>query len=483
MCICCKNNTFNFSRTLHIASCNNIRTIKGFPFVKQIICYNCPLLVDIQLPSLTYIYIRNCPLLKDLNSLKRLKSMNIDFYSPNITARYSCVYIHGNVDHIDTLHATKLYIYSENLTSIKVSHVTKQLRISSDKIVSLPDMPNLKNLSCDGCTALRQLPYNLQSLEELRCSDTSIEIVNSQLPKLKILLCRNSIINKIESDIPKLKRLDIYGNSFICKLPDNLNALKYLNCSRTNINAINLYPNLRKLECSHTLITELPDFKRLKVLNCNNTQITSIKHYKYLTILYCYGTLIERLPKFDYLDFLNCNSTNITYVPLLKKVRYIDCSNSPITLIESINSLEVLICKNSLIKELPFFKKLLHLDCSNTLIESLNIPKLNTLLCDDCPRLTYLCPTHKHLKYLNELQCTRTNNIVYPRSLNVTYCTKNDSLLCIRMPYIKMYYKFSTNVVELYKKNLRRNNIILNIELLKCKILSDILYNYVSYFI
>ena len=100
-------------------------------------------------------------------------------------------------------------------------------------------------------------------------------------------------------------------------------------------------PNIEKLDCSNTKITEIPHIDGLKYLNCECTSITNIPYIETLTHLSCYRTKIKSLP-------------------YLKHLEYLDCSNTYITTLPKISGLRLLRCYNLLITEIPFVKSTMY---------------------------------------------------------------------------------------------------------------------------
>ena len=91
--------------------------------------------------------------------------------------------------------------------------------------------------------------------------------------------------------------------------------------ARSNIEleeTITRYPNLQRLNCSESRITELPpNLNKLQKLVCNETPITELPHnLNNLQKLVCAWTRITELPQnLNNLQELNCSWTRITKLP------------------------------------------------------------------------------------------------------------------------------------------------------------------------
>jgi len=110
---------------------------------------------------------------------------------------------------------------------------TYNLNISNNKLLFLPSIHSLRILQCDNCD-LRELP-SLPNIQDLSCS-----------------------------------------NNLLTKLPIYKNAIN-INCSKNFIKFLDLqlYPKLKRLNCSCNMITDLGNHKILSV-NATNCPILTV---------------------------------------------------------------------------------------------------------------------------------------------------------------------------------------------------------------
>ncbi len=138
-----------------------------------------------------------------------------------------------------------------------------------------------------------------------------------------------------------------------------------------NILKVPYFPNLKKLNCSHTNIAIIPLMNTLESLNCNYCKnIYSIDSFPNLKEICCRGSNIINISSMEKLEVLDCaccqNMKSINYFPNL---RALCCNYSPdifsIVLMEKLEILYVHMCIN--LSEIPNFPNLKELNISGCL--------------------------------------------------------------------------------------------------------------------
>ena len=222
----------------------------------------------------------------------------------------------------------------------------------------------------------------------------------------------------------KLGKLECYQNPLIW-LPNLPESVRHLDCSYDNLKSLPVLPSvlkylicndnnlpsfpplpssLIKFNCSSNPLTELPVLPEgLLYLACNNIQLLSLTILPTsLSALLCkQNHLIELPPLPKKLKNLECDSNSIFKLPMLPE------------------SLKVLKCSNNNITKLPLLPpKLKHLNCSNNRISSLPpLPELGVLNCSGNIQITCL-PFHTNSS-INVLQINGTNIHCLPSDLTI----------------------------------------------------------------
>jgi len=172
-------------------------------------------------------------------------------------------------------HLTELncsYNYLERLPSLP--ETLKILKCNSNRLYTIPKLPNLKILSCCA-NRLEKIPKLPDSLEELYCSMNALEKI-PKLPEYIIkLYCSDNDIVKLPK-LPKSIQILYCSDNDIVKLPKLPDTLIELNCSNNNIYHIRLPTHLRTLNCSNNLIEHLSLNLNLQKLECSHNKITTV---------------------------------------------------------------------------------------------------------------------------------------------------------------------------------------------------------------
>lgn len=135
----------------------------------------------------------------------------------------------------------------------------------------------------------------------------------------------------------------------LCKT-NVLNDITFLKCCK-KVKIIPHMPNLKKLNCCGTKVTEIPDtLVNLEELICDYTKIRKIPLFPNLTILSCQSMLVEEIPILPKLVLLDCSNTKVKEIPILNELYYLFCrENKLITHIPVLKSLESLNCELSIL--------------------------------------------------------------------------------------------------------------------------------------
>jgi len=160
--------------------------------------------------------------------------------------------------------------------------------------------------------------YNLNNVKYFNCANTSLNELPRFSNKLERLNISNTYIYHIPSNLINL--IEIYcDGSFVTYISDKFSKLETLITNNTNLKKINIYYNLKYLECSSNNISQLPILLSLIYLICKNTLIQNISNlYNLQLLIYldCSNTNIYRLPNYsDSLLYLNISNTLIESIP------------------------------------------------------------------------------------------------------------------------------------------------------------------------
>jgi len=113
-----------------------------------------------------------------------------------------------------------------------------------------------------------------------------------------------------------------------------------------NFNQILNYNNVIYLDCSHNLLTSLPDLPNSLVeLHCEWNSLTSLPDLpNSLRKLSCKHNNLSSLPKLpSELQELSCKNNRLSFLPELpKKLKYINCKDNELSVIPELpNSLQI----------------------------------------------------------------------------------------------------------------------------------------------
>ncbi len=239
--------------------------------------------------------------------------------------------------------------YFKTLVTLDCASASPSL--DSNKLTSLPPLPNsLDTLIC-GNTKLDSLPVLPNALTYLNCYINRI----TNLPALPAgLIHLDCFLNQMSS-LPvlpgSLLSLDCGGNLFT-SLPPLPAGLMHLGCTNSQITGLPTLPaTLIFLDCQNSNLVSLPTLPAglIEIMLYNN-KLTSL----------------PALP--DSLMYFDCDLNQLTNLPALPPyLTFFECSNNQLTSLPALpNSLTQFQCDNNQITSLPTLPdSLVLLDCYN----------------------------------------------------------------------------------------------------------------------
>lgn len=192
-----------------------------------------------------------------------------------------------------------------------------------------------------------------------------------QLP-CDTILCNTESLYASLKGVLRQQQIDLAGNHEI-----------------SSLSPLTELTELKEIDCSNTLVTDLVPIRNLnhlEVINFSETPVADISPLHYTTTLRelnCSYTLIKDLTPINGLiniESLKCEGIKITgleFVPQMKKLKLLDCSNTRIfnlSSLEAISTIEHLDISGTNVVNLDMVKtltKLTYLNCENTTISSL----------------------------------------------------------------------------------------------------------------
>lgn len=230
-----------------------------------------------------------------------------------------------------------------------------ELRLDCSNVEILETYPKLQKLSLSK-TKIKSLPYGMTRMIGLRISETKISEIPKDMQELTHIQCQQSEISDLR---------DFHKLEFICCYLTNITEIKNL--------------NLKFLDCSRCQIEDLPVLERLTYLNIDNTLIKQIKSYPRLTTLSMQYTNIERLSFLPSLAILDASFSKIKQIKIddCPSITELTLTGSEITNIEHFPMIEVLRIQDTKISLLPRLGSLFHLAISGSFLKTL--PRLVNL--------------------------------------------------------------------------------------------------------
>ncbi|HTA82217.1 MAG TPA: T9SS type A sorting domain-containing protein [Bacteroidia bacterium] len=285
--------------------------------------------------NLTYINIENLGI-KDLTGIQYFTSLgSLDFGngSPSIDS--------NKVASLPPLPNTLEYLACGNnqLTSLpSLASGLGILKCYGNKLTSIPTLPaGLNYLDCNGnmLTSLPALPAGLNYLD---CSNNQITTIPTLPSMLTDLRCGNNNLTNLPALDDSLNVLEVYNDN-LTTIPSLPGVLNVLQCQDNQLTSLPALPGkMGTLDCADNQLTSLPNLPNtLTVLFCTGNQLTSIPSLPAgISEITCSGNQLTTLPALPAgLSLLWCNNNNIYCLPplpnsLTDSVNF-DISANPLT--------------------------------------------------------------------------------------------------------------------------------------------------------
>jgi hypothetical protein len=189
-------------------SCKKVRRISSLPKLKELVCKNCPNLVEISnLPELENLTVNFCKKLSSIHTLPKVKFADV---SGN-----EAITIIQNFPELETLWCS----CCPSLTHIVALPSVKDIKSQQcEKLYQIAGLPELQKIMCGRCSQLKEI-YNFPKLEVLRCELSGVGLIKAvpNLQKLVSSLCYSLVwIDKL----PNLKELYCGGCRNLKTIPD-----------------------------------------------------------------------------------------------------------------------------------------------------------------------------------------------------------------------------------------------------------------------
>ena len=347
-------------------------SVSGCSALEQLHCYD---------NKLTYLDVYGCTSLKYINC--KNNQLSSIAYLSSCKAVLENLYITSNkftsLDRSDFSKLNNLYCSNNQLTSLTGLEYKKnmvRLDCSSNQLTSLNlSGCNLVNLICNNNRLSTMNLFGTPFLTTIDCSYnstlTSLDLLTYNSPRLSEVNCSYCGLTSIDWKNLKLTTLDCSYNSNLTMLNNSrddgvtarpLSSLNVKGCYA--LNSINVAGN-------ELTSLDLTGLGNLAVLECYNNQLTSLtlRGCTSLEDLYCGGNPLTSLN-------LNDNSN----------IKTLDCPCTQIAVlnVKGFTRLTTLSCWSSNIVSLDLrgCNALEQLDCDRNQIESLILPKENTVLND-----------------------------------------------------------------------------------------------------
>ena len=236
---------------------------------------------------------------------------------------------------------------------------------------------------------------------------TEIDVSQQSIDNLEGINCFSNL-KRLECYNVGLTSLDVSGNT----------ALEYLNCNSNLLTGIDLRNNteLTNLYCSDNPIAELnvSNNQKLRYLNCSGIQSTiDVSNNSELEWLDCsWGAFpASGLSNNTKLTGLVCSSNKLTELNLKnnKLLNYLDCHANQLTELDVSGNLEIetINCGGNKLEELNLKNntKLTKLNCGSNKLTNLNVSANKVLSVLDCAENSLSSLDLTSLKELKELHC------------------------------------------------------------------------------
>lgn len=252
--------------------------------------------------------ISNCPSLTEFRSYNDLKLNKLSISGSDMLRTIEIFQFGENrvIGEIDIVNnaTTNLTLITENIELNALPELPsslEQLTILYDEnnvnsAVSFSQLSGLKTINLSGCT-LNTLPDFPSSLEALICNQIKLNgtLNLTHMNQLGFLDINNSNLNNLSGLPISLKVLLCYENELTNLNVSNLANLKFLNCSKNNLESLSLPNSLEFLQCDENFLSSLNNLPlSLNVLSCTSNDMEELN-----------------LSNLTHLKILNCSNNNI----------------------------------------------------------------------------------------------------------------------------------------------------------------------------
>ncbi len=329
---------------------------------------------------------------------------DIDFFFKNVKFTFDVIEVNHNIRdngqlyfnvvtnrHLQGITVDEKIVNSDlkRYFEINLDDIERDLKIASIYTTKISERDELTNW-------WRDLPYVWQSMLRDAISTFSSTFDYRMLKEISELETLDISGNKYISDLSpigqldNLKTLNISNTNVRSLTPiRNLTKLEVLQSSGTNITSLEPLKymiNLKELVIDHTSIANLEpvgNFTKLEVLICHNTpleDLSPVQGLSNLTHLKCASTLITdlaplaQLENLQDLDFSVTDVKNLAPLDSLLSLEVLNFENTPVNSLEALQglpSLKLIICNNTGISSLQPLASVVSLEriyCDNTLI-------------------------------------------------------------------------------------------------------------------
>lgn len=245
---------------------------------------------------------------------QRLRSLDIKFYP-------------------EFAYLRKLFVDHNNLKSLpeaKYLPYIEQLTCAANLLTDIPYYPNLTFLNISGNFITNCKHYHKSKIEYFDCSYNKDFKFDFMLPKCEHLYINNGNAQYINLDLyPNLRFLDCSGNE-LYQIIGTCNLLE-LNVQNNNLIDIPDLPNLERLMADNNNIEILYTYPKLVSVNISFNNLKEIKEQPLLKKLIANNNNINRINSMPKLELIDLSYNNITYLDVPDCSEYVSLHFNPIT--------------------------------------------------------------------------------------------------------------------------------------------------------
>lgn len=240
----------------------------------------------------------------------------------------------------------------------RIDHDTVDYRIKE----CISSGGNTLDLSHLNLTKFPKLPNHIiQNVKYLFLSENKLEYIDDLIyfEQLSVVdLCQNRLI-KLPIMPNKIKELMIRFNQI------------------DDVTSLNECYSLRRLDCSHNMITEIPNMKKLEILICDHNKISNLPTFNNLIRISCASNMIKELPPFPIIEIIECDKNYITKICNYSSLRELYCSNNQINTLSNIQKIDTIHCYKNNIKKIDYYEYLKELVCD---YDDINLASYYTII-------------------------------------------------------------------------------------------------------